>query len=67
VDILYHIDFLVISGRGNGSITVVQKIESKNTDSDLRLDRTKMENMHALQGWQQRHKDNMKVPLALNY
>jgi hypothetical protein len=45
VDTLYHIDFLVISGRGNGSInTVVQKIESKNTDSNLRMDRTKMEN-----------------------
>jgi hypothetical protein len=41
----------------NGSITVVQKIESINTDSNLRLDRAKMENMHALQGWQQRHKD----------
>jgi hypothetical protein len=44
VDTLYHIDFLVISERGNGSITVVQKIESKNTDSNLRMDRTKMEN-----------------------
>ena len=45
MDTLYHIDFLVISGRGNGSInTVVQKIESKNTDSNLRMDRTKMEN-----------------------
>jgi hypothetical protein len=45
VDTLYHIDFLVISGKGNGSInTVVQKIESKNTDSNLRMDRTKMEN-----------------------
>jgi uncharacterized protein YqgV (UPF0045/DUF77 family) len=44
VDTLYHIDFLVISGKGNRSInTVVQKIESKNTDSNLRMDRTKME------------------------
>ena len=55
MDTLYDIDFLVISERGNGSNTELQNIESKNMESNLRLDKTKMENMHALQGGQQRH------------
>ena len=33
-------------------VRVVQKNESKNTDSNLRLERTQMENMHPLQGGQ---------------